>query len=255
MDELFQHTLSVMESAFEILERQVPKPRAMPFKDGFVFRYNEQSIHQALIQKLARVVSGLHAARYLLKKGFAQEQGALQRMLDEFQEDIIFLVYGLTIDEITDLHKKYLSFFYEEEFDMPESPVESSQKRGMIPRKKIRAYIARIEGSKLSPSDGVELSRTISKAYSGFVHGASPHIMDMYGGNPPRFHISGMLGTPKIKEHREDLWNYYYRGILSFILVAKAFGNEKLVRSLFKYRDEFESQSGTNYGQLAREKT
>lgn len=252
MDELFQHTLSVMESAFQILERQVPKPIKMPFRDSFVFRYKEQSIHQALIQKLARVVSGLHAAKCLFERGFVQEQGILQRILDEFGEDILFLVYGLTIDKITDLHKEYLSFFYEEEFDIPESPIESSQKRGMIPRKKIRAYIARIEGSNLSRSDGVELSRTLSKAYSGYVHGASPHIMDMYGGNPSRFHISGMLGTPKIKVYRKDLWNYYFRGLLSFILVAKAFGNEELDKSLSKYQDEFENKSGTNYGQLAK---
>lgn len=252
MEKLFQHTLSVLESAFRILEQQVPKPIPVPFRNSFVFRYKEQSIYQALIQKLARLVSGLHAAKCLLEKGFVQEQGVLQRMLDEFGEDIVFLVYGLTIDKITDLHKEYLSFFYEEEFDIPEDPIKSSQKRGMIPRKKIRAYIARMEGSNLSPSDGIELSRTLSKAYSGFVHGASPQVMDMYEGNPHRFHISGMLGTPRIKEYRKDLWNYYYRGILSFIMVAKAFGNEELVKSLSQYQEEFESKSGTNYGKLAK---
>jgi hypothetical protein len=250
MYELFQHTINVLESAFAILEQQVPKPISMPFKKSFVFRYKEQSIHQALIQKLARVVSGLHAAKCLLERGFVQEQGVLHRMLDEFDEDISFLVYGITMDNITDLHKKYLSFFFEEEFDVPESPIKSSQKRGMIPRKRIRAYIANIEKSILNPSDGVELSRTINKAYSGFVHGASPHIMDTYGGNPPRFHISGMLGTPRIKEYGKDLWNYYYRGILSFIMVAKAFGNKELDKSLSQYLDEFETKSGTNYGKL-----
>lgn len=252
MDDLFQHTLRVMESAFEVLEQQVPKPIKVPFRNSFVFRYKEQSIYQALIMKLARVVSGLHSAKYLLEKGFVQEQGVLQRILDEIGEDILFLVYGITIDEITDLHKEYLSFFYEEEFNIPENPIKSSQKRGMIPRKKIRAYIARMEGSNLSPSDGVELSRTLHKAYSGFVHGASPQIMDMYGGNPPRFHISGMLGTQRIKVYRKDLWNFFYRGILSFIMVAKAFGKEELFKSLSKYQDEFENISRTNYGKMAK---
>ena len=252
MDELFQHTLNVLESAFRTLERQVPKPIKILLSDSFVFRYKEQTMHQALIQKLVRVVSGLHAAKCLLERGFVQEQGILQRMLDECGEDILFLVYGLTNDKITELHKKYLSFFYEEEFDIPESPIKSSQKRGMIPRKKIRAYIARIEGSNLSPSNGVELSRTISKAYSGYVHGASPHIMEMYDGILPGFHISGMLGTPRIKVSRKDLWSHYYRGILSFILVAKAFGDEELLKSLSNYKDEFENKSGTNYGKLAK---
>jgi hypothetical protein len=252
MDQLFQRTLSVLESAFQVLEEQVPKPIKKPFRDSFVFRYKEESIYQALILKLARVVSGLHAAKCLLDKGLLQEQGILQRMLDEFGEDILFLVYGLTNDKITDLHKEYLSCFYAEEFDVPESPIESSQKRGMVTRKKIRAYIARVEGSNLSPSDGVELSRTISKAYSGYVHGAAPHIMDMYCGYPPRFHISSMLGTPMIEVYRKDLWNYFYRGIFSFIVVAKAFGDSKLVESLDRFQDEFEKESRTNYGKSVR---
>ncbi len=40
--------------------------------------------------------------------------------------------------------------------------------------KKIQAYIANKEGSGLNPSTGVEVSRTPTKAYSGYVHAASP---------------------------------------------------------------------------------
>lgn len=57
--------------------------------DSFVFRYEEKTLLQALIQKLARMVSGLHAARLLCDNGFLQEQRALQRMLDEFHEDLV----------------------------------------------------------------------------------------------------------------------------------------------------------------------
>lgn len=253
MEKLFKETLIVMDSVFQALERQVPKPMKIPFIDSFVFRYKEQSINQALIQKLARVVSGLYAAKCLLEKGFVQEQGIMQRVLDELGEDILFLVYGLVNEDITDLHKRFLLSFYEEEFDIPDSPIKSSQKRDMIPRKKIRAYIAKMEGSNLNPSDEIELSKTISKAYSGYVHGASPQIMDMYGGDPPRFHVSGMLGTPKITAHRKDLWNYFYRGIISFLLVAKVFGDENLYKSLSDYLDAFEKKSETNHMKEAKE--
>lgn len=255
MDQLFQDTLRVMKATFEVLEKRVPKPQRKPFKDRFVFRYIEQSAHQAMIQKLARVVSGLHAAQILLEHGFVQEQAALQRTLGEFQEDIIFLVYGLTIDKLTDLHQQYLAAFYEEEFDSPEDPIGSTQKRPIVSRKKIQAYIARLEEKALDPSSGVALSRTLSKTYSGFIHGASPHIMDMYVGNPPRFHVSGMLGTFRLELHRVDLWNYFYRGILAFAFAAKAFGDEALFASIFCYRDEFERRSGTNYGASSRTET
>jgi len=245
MDVLFQQVLSVLETAFLALEGQVEKPQRMSFGKSFVFRYEQKSVNQALVQKLARVVSTLHATRILLLNGFVQEQGALQRMLDEFDEDIIFLSNGAIDDKLTDLHERYLSYFFEEEFNDPDNPV-AGHDRPTIPRKKIRAYIARIDEWPLDPSRGIETSKAMSKGYSGYVHAASPHIMEMYGGNPPKFHISGMLNTPKIIEHRKDLRNYFFRGILSFILVATVFQNEPLAQGLFQLRDWFEKESGMN---------
>ena len=120
----------------------------------------------------------------------------------------------------------------------------SRQKRPMIPRKKIQSYLAKIEGSDLDSSTHQEVTRTISKAYSGFVHGASPHIMDIYGGNPPHFHTNGMLGTPRMIEHSDDLWNYVYRSYLSHIAVAKALGAVKHVEILNKHLVQFEQNAG-----------
>jgi len=58
----------------------------------------------------------------MLNEG-GREQAALQRTLDEFTEDLMFLCFGLIFHEITDLHKKYLAAFYEEEFDNPDSAI------------------------------------------------------------------------------------------------------------------------------------
>lgn len=246
VDRLYNHALANMERTVHGLAQRVPPPKAVPYKDSFHFRYVEKSIHQALVQKLARVVTGLHAARLLMEYGFLQEQGALQRILDELHEDITFLALAVIYDRHTPLHQTYLEAFFEEEFDA-ESALASTQKRPMIPRKKIRAYISRVEGTALDPSTGAELTRTISKAYSGYVHAASPHIMDMYGGNPPRFHVRGMKGTERQDEHREDLWNYFYRSIVAFALVAKAFSDDALFAQIQQFSREFESQAGKNY--------
>ena len=247
MDGLYDQTLSNMEATHAALVARVHPPQAVAFGSGFVFRYAERDIHQALVQKLARVISGLHAARLLLAHGFVQEQAALQRILDEFNEDVMFLSYGVISDDITELHREYLAAFYEEEFDNPDSALESTQKRPMVSRRKIRAYLARIRAEGLNPSSGVEVMRTVSKIYSGFVHGASPHIMDMYGGNPPRFHVRGMLGTARADDHREDLWNAFYRSIGAFAFAAKAFGDEVLFRSVLKYMRTFASAAGESY--------
>lgn len=247
MRPLFHKTLKVMVQAFRRLEQQVPPPQAVPWKDGFVFRYVEKTVHQAIIQKLARVISGLHAVDMLLLHGFVQEQGVLHRTLDELNEDITFLTAAITNDTVTDLHTRYLEAFYAEEFDNPDSPIDSPQKRNYPPRKKIRAYITRVLGKGVNSSKALDSGETISKAYSGYVHAASPQIMDMCGSDPPRFYLSGMNGTPRIAEHVEDAWNYFYRGLLSVTVSAKAFGDGELVDHLYKYIGQFEAESGTNF--------
>jgi hypothetical protein len=78
MDELYDQTLQNMEASHQALAAWVDQPKAVMFGDGYVFRYDERNVHQALVQKLARVISGLHAARLLLAHGFLQELGALQ---------------------------------------------------------------------------------------------------------------------------------------------------------------------------------
>jgi hypothetical protein len=111
MDALYLQTLHNMEAALDALTKRVPPPQRVQMLESFAFRYVEKTIHQAIIQKLARIISGLHAARILLESGFIQEQGALQRMLDEFKEDVTFLSYGVITNDVTNLHLKYLEAF------------------------------------------------------------------------------------------------------------------------------------------------
>lgn len=244
--ELYDQALKNMEHTVHQLTCRVPLPHCIPHGDSFVFRHIEKSRHQALVQKLARLVSGLHATRLLMEAGFIQEQASLQRILDEIQEDIIFLSFSVIHDDLTELHKKYLDAFFQEEFDLGSSTV-SSQERPSVPRKKIRAYIDRVTSGPKGSSQQLDAFRTVSKTYSGYVHAASPQIMDMYGGNPPHFHVRGMRGTPRHIEHRADLWNFFYRAIIAFGIAAKAFGDDDLFNSIRKFCDEFAQSTGTNY--------
>ena len=203
---MYDDLLKNMESSHSALAGRLDPPKVVPSgSEGLVFRYAEQGIHQALVQKLARVISGLHAARLLMQRGFFQEQATLQRMLDELNDDTMFLAYGVISGEVTDLHREYLACFYQEEFDDPESAMKSAQKRSMVPRRKITAYLSRIVKEEPDPSSGIEAHRTVHKLYSGFVHAASPQIMEMYFGSPPTWHLRGMLGTTRDQDHRDDL--------------------------------------------------
>lgn len=154
------------------------------------------------------------------------------------------LCFGIIHDDLTNLHTKYLDAFYQEEFDIPESAIKSSQKRPMISRKKIRAFISKDRGTGYAQSSAIEVSRTISKAYSGYLHGASPQIMELYYGNPPQFHLQGAHKSPLYKAHEGDLLNYFYRGILDFAFAAKSFEGEVLFEKIYKFSKEFASDSG-----------
>jgi len=70
--------------------------------------------------------------------------------------------------------------------------------------------------------------------------------MDMVEGNPARFRIHGMAGTSLHEMHRDDLYNVFFRAIVSSTIVAKAFGNEELFETLRAYHLEFDRMSGRN---------
>ena len=234
MSALYSHTIHHLDQAFRKLEGMVPPPQKVHCVNGVVFRYHEKTIHQAIIQKLARVVTGLHAARLLYEHGFVQEQGVIQRTLDELHEDILFLSFGVLNGEQTALHQEYLEEFYKEENNR------------MVPRGKIREYVAAIISAGGDQSSAVAVYRSLYGKYSGFVHGASTHIMDLYQGQPARFQIHGVSGTPLHKDHAYDLHNPFFRAIIAFAVAAKAFGDDELCQKLHLYHLEFDQLSGRN---------
>ena len=155
MDQNYEQIMTHLERAVNLLARKVPEPKLIDFGDFRAFRYEEKTIYQAIVQKLARMVSTLDAARLLLNNGFVQEQASLQRILSEIQEDITFLSHGvLQDDHQSSLFCRYLEAFFEEEFDA-DTAIESTQKRPMIPRQNIQAYLARTKFSDDDPSTGV----------------------------------------------------------------------------------------------------
>jgi hypothetical protein len=242
---IYQETNDFLVQCFHRLEAPLPSPVPTKLGSDVALRYNIHQLEIAIIQKLARYVSGLNASLLLLETGYTQELGALFRTLDEFHEDIVFLALPILGGiETTDTHKKYLEHFFQEEFDNPDNAILSTQKRETIPRKKIRAVIANSVLNALNPHDSQELSRTISQAYSGYVHGASCHICEMVDGKQLKYHLSGMPGTYRQNEFSYNYWDYAYRGLITVVLVAKVLGDEAIIERAYKYIDHFESVTG-----------
>ena len=226
-----------MDLAIHALAGLVPPPILVPLKDSYVFRHVEKLPQQAIVQKLSRLASGLRAASVLCEAGLFQEQAALQRMIDEIGEDVVFLCVPLIKNQPTDLHSRYLEIFFQEEFDSTTGkPLDDA--KPMIQRKAIRAYIANHGGD--DPSGHIKASKTVHRTDSGYVHAASPHIMDSYGGSPPRFHTEGMLGTPRESEYRWHVMNYFFRSVTSFVISATAFRQPQMHRQMMGCMREWE---------------
>ena len=252
MREQCMQALNDMEAIFRCLEHQVPKPQVVPHREGTALRYAEKSVEQAMIQKLARYLSGLNASDLLLLSGFVQEQAVLLRTLDEIEEDILFLALSVK-DSLSDSAtlRDYHSAFWEEEFDEDKPIIDNAKDRVQVKRKKVRSYINR----KLTENGGPDQNKAgpvIFQTNSGYLHAASPFIMEMCEGPCRTFMISGLLGTHRVGEHAKGIWNYFYRGLTSVALVAVAFRDQSAVNSAYDALARFEHSSGTDYMAGAR---
>ena len=237
-------TLTVMMNAFRRMEGSIAPPQKVAHEGSFVHRYINKDIHSALIQKLARVISGLNAIVVLLNEGHVQEVGVLFRTLDEIQEDIFFLATAETNGAHTERHTKYLDAFYADSIFARVKGSLDIPKPDLVPRKKIRAHTLNALGDGVNVSHALTAMESVGTAYSGFVHAASENIMDMYGGDPSHFHLCGMLDTPRMQSYEKDAVNYFYRSLMATIVVAKAFGDGPLAKTLYEFLAIYEKANG-----------
>jgi len=233
MINLFTKTTNTLEDLFTNLERKIQPPVRKPYAGHFVYRYEEKTIEVALIQKLARVVTGLRASIVLLEAGFFQEVAALQRVLDDLNEEVTFLVTGKMTGTFGETHEKYLKSFFTETFTDPLNPDTALEVgRKPVSRKEIRKAIGASIGvmqSQGAPIDDgfTKNTRIVSAVFNGFVHAGSPQILEMYGGEPPHYHLRGMLNTPRKDDTVQSLWNQFFRASLTFAYVSLYFGEPK----------------------------
>ena len=127
--------------------------------------------------------------------------------------------------------RKFIEEFYQEELAGPDV-VRSHQARNRVPRKKIRAGVSRIVGDGkdcLDQHQELQTGAALAGAFSGFVHGAYVHLMELFGGIPLRFHTRGLLGTPRMQECLGNQVNYAYRSLLAAELVGHRTYREDIV--------------------------
>lgn len=192
-----------------------------------VFRFEEQTIYTAILLKTARYVSGLHAGNLLLTNGFLQELGALQRSIGDFAQDSMFLSLACIKGEVSEDHKTFLAAFWEEEPDF-KTYASNQKNKHEVPRKNIQKYISQSANNGTPDHKEIANAKYLSRIYSGYIHGAAPHLMDMYNPDRYRFEVDGNSSTHLLREHIHDFENYLFRGVLLFQIVAQALGDTVL---------------------------
>ena len=247
MQQFYAEIIDFMERVFRDFEAGFGDVENVEVGDEYVARPVRKDLYTAVLLKLAFIASSLRAALAVNEAGYYMQQALLCRAIDEANEDVVFLVIGETAATRNELHDKFLEAFWAEEFEDLLDPVGTHRSRPMVSRKKIQAFLARAEGNDHDPSTAQKVTKVLTKSYSGFVHAAAPHIMDIYGGLPPRFQIGSMRGTQRQDEYDADPWNYVYRSLLSFLGAAKLYGSEGHVQAILKFRAQAEKAMGKEY--------
>jgi hypothetical protein len=159
----------------------------------------------------------------LLQNGLVLDAGATMRALDELESDIMFLAGPLVFQHRREpRHDQYLAEFFQKEFDHPD-PLQATQKRNRVSRRDIRAYVARTYNARLPVSQVVAVTETIDATFSGYVHGAAVHIMDVYDGR--KFVLPLQTADRRLSDMMEQYVLYIHRAMMAVAVAAKAFGD------------------------------
>lgn len=218
------------EMIFRTIENATPPPQWVPWDIDHNWRYVEKLPIQALVQKLARQISGVRTLDLLLANGFLQEVGLLFRTLDEIGEDVAFISLGLLTSNWTRKHVKYLDYFWSESDHEAHCPVR---------RKDIRAFVNRAVGQP-DPSTADRVGRLIYKTYSDFAHARSAPIMAMVSGPPAKFHLTGIRAAQAVWPYLEQMPSYFYRCLASAVMIAKVCPSDIAETNAFESMREFE---------------
>jgi hypothetical protein len=80
--------------------------------------------------------------------------------------------------------------------------------------------------------------------YSGFVHGASVHILDLYDWDRQRFALAGLENTPVRQSYIADAANYPFRVLACAVAVARRLGLQEIAEEFDCKRKEAEQFIG-----------
>lgn len=244
-DLAFSAAIDALSAALHEFVQTIPVPVPIRTRNGKTYRYREKNDQQALVIKCVRLLSALRAIHTLLRSGLALDAGALMRVSDETSTDIMFLaaprIFNTPLEPI---HERYLKELFQEEFEVGE--VLTRAKRDRVSRSKINAYVARSYSATEDTHTPKATNELIEGVFSGFVHGAAVHIMDIFDGRD--FAIPLSSGDEPLLAFIEQFGHYIQRTIFGFCHTAIAIGRQDVFDTLYALN----AKSFTDEGHLLK---
>jgi hypothetical protein len=220
--------------------------------NGFVDRHDPRARSNGLAcyLKAVKVCSTLNGALVLLDNAHVQEAYALGRTSQDQVEDIYFLVLPRGDDGGLSAHQaRALDEFFQEEFRDSNDPIGTSQDRDRVRRDKIRAAVH--SGPETDdPSTTQAIGKAIYRLFSGYVHGAYVHIMELHSDTPGRYHFRGTPGH-RLTEAIDYFPNFVYQAALAVELLVDRSSRDDLLPQIQSLR----TRMATIFDVLPKEKT
>jgi hypothetical protein len=213
---------TVVDQLCDIVDRlgsSFPPPHVVALGEGFVDRHEPRTRNNGLAcyLKAVKICSTLNGALVLLDSGHVQEAYALGRVAQDQVEDIHFLVRPRGDDGgLSERQKTALDEFFKEEFTDSKDPIGTSQERDRVGRDKIRAAIHSAPGMD-DPSTAQKIGKALYRVFSGYVHGAYVHIMELHTeriDQPGHYQMHGTPGT-RLTEAIDYVPNFVFQAVLA----------------------------------------
>lgn len=211
------------------------------------WRYPEEGPLQVIAVKAARAVSGLNACIHIMHAGHFSEAAVLLRTVDDFLDEITFLIEAHQSAAPTSAQRAFITQFFTETVDPPDVMLQDRKQPDRTKRKDVRAA----QGRYLLPTNPDKfrrVARAVDSMFDGYVHGAYPHSMELYDPNKRGWTLEGATEAPYLASIQAHHAYYVSRALNIFADVCVRIDRRTLAEQLRDVRDRFE-ESGEYPGE------
>src|SRR5215510_5681532 len=135
--------IALLESAVAKLNAKIGKPLFIAEKERPRFKYPDQNSNLFQVLKAIRLVSLLNASIHLFKRGHFHEMAILFRAVHESISEIDFVQEVHEKGTKNQDQQRIIDLFFERDIMTADEAMNNPRKVKKVPKKKVRASIAR----------------------------------------------------------------------------------------------------------------